>query len=297
MNQEIIRAAGAVLWRRLSDELLQIALIHRPRYDDWSFPKGKAEEGELDIACAYREVLEETGYESIFGPELGEIQYEVDGTLKRVKYWSAQALGNPTNVMDENEVDQLIWLTLNDAKNKLTLESDKKILKSFESFGADSYPLILLRHAKAVAREEWESDDGDRPLAHIGQVQAKRFLSGFLPFVISEIYTSDAVRCYESIEPIARALTINPVFTPSLSEYEFNRDKKAWIPLIKEILENESSALVCSHNPVIPEIVKKHIGKKNFKELDHDLLPGEAWVLHHRDGEIIAIDWIPAPTV
>ena len=297
MNQEIIRAAGAVLWRRLSDELLQIALIHRPRYDDLSFPKGKAEEGELDIACAYREVLEETGYESIFGPELGEIHYEVDGASKKVKYWSAQAIGNPANVMDENEVDQLIWVTLDDAKNKLTLDSDKKILKHFESFGSDSYPLILLRHAKAVAREEWESDDGDRPLAHIGQVQAKRFLPGFLPFAISEIYTSDAVRCYESIEPIARSLTINPVFAPSLSEYEFIKDKKAWSPLIKEILENESSALVCSHNPVIPEIVKKHIGKKNFKELDHDLLPGEAWVLHHRDGEIIAIDWIPAPTV
>lgn len=297
MNQEIIRAAGAVLWRRLSDELLQIALIHGPRYDDWSFPKGKAEEGELDIACAYREVLEETGYETLFGPELGEIQYEVEGALKKVKYWSAQAIGNPTKILDEDEVDQLIWVTLEDAAGKLTLESDKKLLKSFESYGADSYPLILLRHAKAIAREEWESDDGDRPLAHIGQVQAKRFLSGFLPFAISEIYTSDAVRCYESIEPIARSLTINPVFSPSLSEYEFHKDKKAWSSSIKEILESDSSTLVCSHNPVIPEIVKKYIGKKNFKELDHELLPGEAWVLHHRDGEIIAIDWIPAPIV
>jgi phosphohistidine phosphatase SixA/8-oxo-dGTP pyrophosphatase MutT (NUDIX family) len=296
VNNEIIRAAGAVLWRRLSDELIQIALIHRPRYNDWSFPKGKAEEGELDIACAYREVLEETGYETIFGPELGEIRYEVDGATKKVKYWSAQAIGNPSNIMDSNEVDQLIWVTLDDAKNKLSMDSDKEILKNFESFGSDSFPLILLRHAKAVAREEWDSDDGDRPLAHTGQIQAKRFLPGFLPFAISEIYTSDAVRCYESIEPIARSLTINPIFSPTLSEYEFHKDKKAWSALIKEILENDSTALVCSHNPVIPEIVKKLIGKKNFKELNHELLPGEAWVLHHRDGEIIAIDWIPAPT-
>jgi len=297
LEQEVIRAAGAVLWRRLSDELLQIALIHRPRYDDWSFPKGKAEEGESDISCAYREVLEETGYETLFGPELGDIKYEVEGVAKKVKYWSAQAIGNPSNIMDQNEVDQLIWVTLDDAKKKLTLDSDKKILKNFESFGADTYPLILLRHAKAVAREEWESDDGDRPLAHIGQMQAKRFLSQLLPFAISEIYTSDAVRCYESIEPIARSLSLNPIFSPTLSEYAYGKDKKSWSPLIKEILENDSSTLVCSHNPVIPEIVKKLIGKKNFKELDHDLLPGESWVLHHRDGEIVAIDWISAPTV
>ena len=297
MNKEIIRAAGAVLWRRLSDELIQIALIHRPRYDDWSFPKGKAEEGEIDIACAYREVLEETGYETVFGPELGQIQYEVDGVIKKVKYWSAQAIGNPSNIMDSNEVDQLIWVTLDDAKNKLSMDSDKEILKNFESFGSDSFPLILLRHAKAVAREEWDSDDGDRPLAHSGQIQAKRFLPGFLPFAISEIYTSDAVRCYESIEPIARSLKINPIFSSTLSEYEFHKDKKAWSSLVKEILENDSSALVCSHNPVIPEIVKKLIGKKNFKELDHELLPGESWVLHHRDGEIIAIDWVSAPIV
>jgi phosphohistidine phosphatase SixA/8-oxo-dGTP pyrophosphatase MutT (NUDIX family) len=297
VNKEIIRAAGAVLWRRLSDELIQIALIHRPRYDDWSFPKGKAEEGEIDIACAYREVLEETGYESVFGPELGQIQYEFDGATKIVKYWSAQAIGNPSNIMDSNEVDQLIWVTLDDAKNKLSMDSDKEILKNFESFGSDSFPLILLRHAKAVAREEWDSDDGDRPLAHTGQIQAKRFLPGFLPFAISEIYTSDAVRCYESIEPIARSLKINPIFSSTLSEYEFHKDKKAWSSLVKEILENDSSALVCSHNPVIPEILKKLIGKKNFKELDHELLPGESWVLHHRDGEIIAIDWVSAPIV
>ena len=91
MTQEIIQAAGAVLWRRLSDDLLQIALIHRPRYNDWSFPKGKQEEGETAITCAYREVLEETGYESLFGPDLGEIHYDVEGVKKRVRYWSAEA--------------------------------------------------------------------------------------------------------------------------------------------------------------------------------------------------------------
>ena len=70
MESPVIQAAGAVLWRRLSDDLVQVALIHRPRYDDWSFPKGKVEAGESEISCAFREVLEETGYETVFGPEL-----------------------------------------------------------------------------------------------------------------------------------------------------------------------------------------------------------------------------------
>lgn len=297
MTQEIIQAAGAVLWRRLSDDLLQIALIHRPRYNDWSFPKGKQEEGETAITCAYREVLEETGYESLFGPDLGEIHYDVEGVRKRVRYWAAEAIGNPISVLDIKEVDQLIWVTLEDAKSKLTSDSDRIILENFRLFGADTHPLILLRHAKAISREDWDSDDGDRPLAQSGQLQSKRFHSQFLPFGIEEIHTSDAVRCYESIEQLARSLSINPIFSPQLSEYSFQKDPKSWKTTISDIIENEITTLVCSHNPVIPEIVKHLIGKKSLKKLDHDLLPGEAWILHLKDAEVIAIDWVPAPII
>lgn len=294
---EVIRAAGAVLWRRLSDELIQVALIHRPKYDDWSFPKGKVEAGELEISCAYREVLEETGYESKFGPQLGQVMYKVDGMDKEVSYWAAEAIGNPIPIMDLNEVDQLVWFTISDAYAKLSLNSDKEILTNFENFGHDSSPLILLRHAQAISREEWNSDDGDRPLAHEGQLQAKRFLVNFMPYGVNEIITSDAVRCYESVEHISRALNLNSIFSPQLSEYEFYKDKKGWQSVIDEVLENDFTTLVCSHNPVIPTIVKKLIGKKSLKRLDHDLLPGEAWVIHHRDGEVIAIDWVPAPNI
>jgi 8-oxo-dGTP diphosphatase len=130
----VIQAAGAVLWRRLSDELVQVALIHRPRYDDWSFPKGKVEAGESEISCAFREVLEETGYESIFGPELCKISYLVGETTKTVRYWSAQALGEAKGVMDPEEVDQLIWVTIADAYDKLSSECDKEVLVNFEKF-------------------------------------------------------------------------------------------------------------------------------------------------------------------
>ena len=295
MEAQVVRAAGAVLWRRLSDDLVQVALIHRPKYQDWSFPKGKVEIGESDISCAYREVMEETGFDSQFGPELCKVEYPVGDQLKVVRYWSAQAIGDPKNVLDVDEVDQLIWVTISDAYQKLSREGDKEVLKNFEIYGVDTTPLILLRHGKAITREEWEGDDGDRPLAQIGQIQSKRMLSKYLPFAISEIHTSDAVRCYETVAPMARAMSLDMIYWSELSEYAFAKDKKAAINVVNDIIESETRAIVCGHNPVLPGIVAKFIGKKNFKQLDHGLLPGEAWILHHRDGEVIAIDWMEAP--
>ena len=297
MDTSVIQAAGAVLWRRLSEDLLQVALIHRPRYDDWSFPKGKVESGEAEISCAHREVLEETGYDAVFGPELCKIQYEVGESTKTVRYWSAQAIGEPSAVHDTEEVDQLIWVTVSDAYAKLSRKGDQEVLKNFEKFGADTTPLILLRHGKAITREEWEGDDGDRPLAQLGQLQSKRMHAIYLPFAVTEIHSSDAVRCYETVSPMARSMSLNLVYWSELSEYAFEKDKKAAINVVNDIIESEARAIVCGHNPVIPGIVAKFIGKKNFKELDHGLLPGEAWILHHRDGEVVAIDWVQAPAV
>ena len=290
-----IRAAGAVLWRQLSEDLVQVALIHRPRYDDWSFPKGKVEDGESDIACAHREVLEETGFQSLFGPELQTVQYMVGDTEKIVRYWSAEAIGESNGSHDVDEVDQIVWFTIPDAYEKLSRSGDQEVLRSFESFGVNTIPLVLLRHGKAIAREEWEGDDGDRPLAQLGQLQAKRMLSLYLPFGISEIHTSDAVRCYETVVPMARSLNLNVIYWSELSEYAFEKDKKASLKVVQEIIESEARSIVCGHNPVLPGMVAKLIGKKSFKAFDRGLLPGEAWILHHRDGEVIAIDWLAAP--
>ena len=262
METQVIRAAGAVLWRRLSDELVQVALIHRPRYQDWSFPKGKVESGEPEISCAHREVLEETGFNSVFGPELCTVEYPVGTSTKTVRYWSAQAIGDAKGVMDPEEVDQLIWVTISDAYDKLTREGDKEVLKNFEKFGTDTIPLILLRHGKAIAREEWEGDDGDRPLALLGQQQAKRMLATYLPFGITEIHTSDAVRCYETVVPMARSLQLDTIYWSELSEYAFEKDKKAAVRVVQEIIESEARAIVCGHNPVLPGMVAKFIGKK-----------------------------------
>jgi hypothetical protein len=75
----------------------------------------------------------------------------------------------------------------------------------------------------------------------------------------------------------------------------FAKDKDAPLDYAQDLMDRGKSAIICSHNPILPKLLKKLIGKKNFKQLDQKLEPGEAWVLHHRDGEIIAIDWAEAP--
>ncbi len=292
---EIIYAAGAVLWRFVGEKEVEIALIHRPRYDDWSLPKGKLDPNESMISCAHREVMEETGYSATFGAELGHATYVLDGSKKLVKYWSAQAIGGPTGSPNPQEVDELLWLSPDDARAKLTLIDDRSIVDFFLEFGTGTTPLVLLRHAKAVKAQDWDGDDGDRPLANIGQIQAKRLLSKYLPYSISEVHSSDAMRCIETVEPMVRALKMNPIFSTDLSEYRFAKDKDAAFDYVIDLIRRGTSAIICSHNPILPILLKRLIGKKNFKELAIELKPGEAWVLHHRDGEIIAVDWVGAP--
>lgn len=294
---ETISAAGAVLWRHGADGKPLIALVHRPKYDDWSLPKGKLEDGESHIGCAYREVLEETGVTAIFGPELGEAIYEVDGITKVVRYWAAQASSAPYGRPNPAEVDSVQWLPIPEARKKLTLADDRSILDVFVEFGPDTTPLILLRHATALKRSEWRGDEDDRPLDNIGQRQAKRLLPSYVPFQIAEIHSSDAMRCLETVEPMARALQVNIIISEDLSEYRHATDADAAFEYVQDVIEIGNPAILCSHNPILPLLLRKLIGKKTFKELNAKLNPGEAWVLHHREGEIVAIDWMSAPTI
>ncbi len=292
----MIQAAGAVLWRKDSRKNLEIAVIHRPRYDDWSLPKGKVETGESHISAGHREIYEETGFESIFGPEIGTVVYKLEGAPKEVRYWAAQATVQ-TGKPDPEEVDQIEWLEPKRAKEKLSNKDDRAIVDFFLDFGADTFPIILLRHAKALKRTEWDGDDGDRPLEHRGQLQAKRLLPIYLPYGAEEIHTSDALRCIETIDELARSLQKTPIFSTDLSEYGFELDRQAPLDYVQDLMDRGIPAIVCSHNPIIPKVVKKLVGKKYFNSMDRELEPAQAIVLHCRAGEVIACDWIDEPLI
>ena len=127
----MIRAAGAILWREKRPFELELALVHRAKFDDWTFPKGKIEDGESAIQAASREVLEETGIKAVFGPYLGFIEDEVDNEKKKVQYWMAKVPDEIPEFVPNEEVDRLEWVNMKQARHFLTYDVERELLKFF----------------------------------------------------------------------------------------------------------------------------------------------------------------------
>lgn len=292
---KIILAAGALVWRKSKEKKIEIAVIHRPKYNDWTIPKGKVELSESSIACAYREVIEETSIETEFGMYLGEVKYQSLDGPKQVSFWSAQAVKENT-FTPNSEVDAIKWVEAAKAAKFLSLESDKEILSKFNKLKYESKPLVLLRHAKALSRDEWQGDDDDRPLDSLGQMQAKRLLSIYQAFNLEQIHTSDAIRCYDTVEPMAKALGLRLEVSNNLSESAFKKDKEDAFDYARDLIKSDKRALLCSHNPILPKVLNKLTKKSDVESDEEKLYPADAWVIHRIGKEIIQIDRIDAPT-
>ena len=124
----MIEAAGGLVWRRSPKGALKVLLVHRPRYDDWSFPKGKLDPGESHLAAAVREVAEETGYDCRTDVELPEVRYDDrKGRSKRVRYWLMEPVDG--TFAPNDEVDEILWIRLTrDAVERLTYDHDAQVL-------------------------------------------------------------------------------------------------------------------------------------------------------------------------
>lgn len=292
---KIILAAGALVWRKSKEKKIEIAVIHRPKYNDWTIPKGKVELSESSIACAYREVIEETSIETEFGMYLGEVKYQSLDGPKQVSFWSAQVVKENT-FAPNSEVDEIKWVEAAKAAKFLSLESDKEILSKFNKLKYESKPLVLLRHAKALSRDEWQGDDDDRPLDSLGQMQAKRLLSIYQAFNLEQIHTSDAIRCYDTVEPMAKALGLRLEVSNNLSESAFKKDKEDAFDYARDLIKSDKRALLCSHNPILPKVLNKLTKKSDVESDEEKLYPADAWVIHRIGKEVIQIDRIDAPT-
>jgi 8-oxo-dGTP diphosphatase len=294
--KEIIFAAGAVVWRQKKGKSPQVAVIHRPKYGTWSFPKGKCEIGEELIACAHREVLEETNIATEFGPFLGEVNYQTKLGAKQVYFWSAKVIDENTFIPTA-EVDQLKWVAAGEVRQFLSTDTDKEIFDKFIKFKLDTKPLIFLRHAKAVSRDVWQGDDCERPLDDLGEKQARRLLATYQVFNLTQIHTSDALRCYNTVYPLSKGLGVKLEVTGKLSEAGFRKDKERAFEYAKELLKAEVSALICSHNPILPKLLSKLSNRLEIKADQDKLQPADGWVIHRVGKEILQIDRLNAPRI
>jgi len=288
----VIRAAGALLWREVDSRNLEIALIHRPRYNDWSLPKGKIEGGETALQCAYREVFEETGIKASLTRQLGTVEYQESGESKRVIFWSAHcSLDTGTFVVNE-EVDELVWFTPEDALVKATHDSDRQIIDSFQAQEPRTDTLIILRHTKALERGDWDEADSERTLDEVGFDQAQLLIKHLEPFAIDEVYTSNFTRCVQTVTPLSHSRGLNITQVPSLNEETFETDPQRAVAFANALKQDEKNILICSHNPVIPTMLR---GILNTKLKNKDLIklePGDAWIVHRVRGEIVGLDYL-----
>jgi 8-oxo-dGTP pyrophosphatase MutT (NUDIX family)/phosphohistidine phosphatase SixA len=290
----MIRAAGAVIWRENSPFDLEVLVIHRPQYDDWTFPKGKVDDGESPIAAAYREVKEETGVDAVFGQYLGTTSYKVEENKKKVKYWMARAKNDPTPFIPNAEVDKIEWVDSKTARHFLTHDEDRDLLDDFMSKERYASTLVLLRHAKAVKRSEWNDYDLDRPLNNDGVQQSHKLAKQLEPFGIQGIYSSDATRCFTTVEPFSQGSGIKVNVTKDLNEEEFDKSSKISVEYVRQVMKFEGNHLVSGHNPIIPHVLSK-IARVEYSS--DDLSPADAWIVHHRGDKVVAVEFLARPTI
>lgn len=256
-----VYAAGALVWRQDGDEFRTL-VIHRAYHGDYSLPKGKVDEGETLPETAAREVWEETGFRVALGVPLSLVEYTLpSGRPKEVHYWACEVTRDQweTHQFEPNEeVDRIEWLTLEAAEEVLTYERDRELVAEFrilaESGRARTFPVILLRHAKAVPAHAWTGEDETRPLTARGQAQAAQIVPILQAYSPEALVTSTAVRCRATLAPFADAATITPVGERTFSQ--------SAAPLDGEVREAVAEALlpgvgtvICSHSPVMPDLV------------------------------------------
>jgi len=280
-----VLAAGAVVWRT-TDDGVDVLLVHRPKYDDWSFPKGKLDRGEHVTVAAVREVHEETGLRVRLGPPLRRQEYQTaPDTTKRVHYWAARAVGDESVVDDyapNSEIDGVEWLRLDAAKERLTYPRDADILVEFGVSAFRSEPMVVLRHGNAKPRHSWEGPDRERGLAAEGEAQAQALVPLLRAYGVRQVISSDAVRCTATVRPYADAAGVPVEVDHRLSE-EGLQDVSA-ANRMYGLLRRDQPLVVCSHRPVLPSL---------FEALDvraPKLDPGAFVVVHREQGQVRATE-------
>lgn len=274
----VVRAAGGLVFRRSKSGILQVLLVHRPRYDDWTFPKGKLMDVEGYEEGAKREVEEETGFTVKLKSELSSVAYiDRKGQPKCVRYWAMEKQGG--RFKPNVEVDAARWMPVPEALTRLTYDRDQSVLLELQNHVRRwEDPLLLLRHASAGKRGEWTKEDALRPLDGKGRRQAEKLVDLLDAFRIHRILTSPYLRCVQTVEPIAKVMGVDIETREELAEGAGAQARG----LLEEVVG--SDPLLCTHGDVIAELIGDREAKK-----------GSVWVLKPGDGSFSPTKYLPPP--
>lgn len=287
-----LQAAGACVLRIGADGQLEVLVVHRPSYDDWSLPKGKPNTDEDLPVTAVREVLEETGCLVAVGAPLGRESYDTIKGRKRVTWWMGTLLSEVPRTPDD-EVDRVEWMNLKRARRKLSYPDEVAVLDRAAAMPPTS-ALAIVRHGKAMDRKHWSGKDWLRPLSARGRRQAKRMVPLLQAYGIARAVSSTSTRCAQTLAPFATQEAMELELAPELSEESFEADpvpvRKTMRDLVACAVETPGRGVaVCGHRPVLPEMREAIFAPTG------PMLTGEVQVLHlDADGGIVAVERHPS---
>lgn len=244
-------AAGGVPWRS-EDGRVVVAIVHRPKYDDWSFPKGWLKEAETPLGGAQREVLEETGFHVTVGRRLPTVTYRAVEGDKTVDYWAMAATGP---FVANDEVDEIAWLPIDSAADRLSYADDRALLADLVARPPRPVSVLLVRHARAGDRPSWSGPDDDRPLDGRGRDESAVLADAMAAFAPTRILSAAPLRCRQTVQPLADRLGLTVVVAPEFSEEGYAADPAAGRTRLHKLLRGEAVTVVCSQGGVIPELI------------------------------------------
>jgi len=301
---DAIPAAGAAIWRHAADVPeehhgagdAEVLLVHRPKYDDWSLPKGKSDPGEHILITAVREVFEEGCLRPVLGPRLPTVEYLSWGHPKRVSYWSS--FNHGLEAAPGNEIDAVAWLPLAQAREQLADTHDDPVISAFRPL--ETMPLILVRHASAGRKSDWPADDESRPLDLRGAADARALadlLACFAP--TARVISSPALRCTETVRPFAASFGGTVEADVSLAPHGrsavFSRTSLAVAlrRLLAELVGDRRPAVLCLHRENLRDVLAAAcsvLGAPAAVPADPSLPKGGFWVAHAAAGELAGLE-------
>lgn len=296
----VVEAAGALVWREREGRL-ELPVVHRPRYKDWSWPKGKLDPGELLPTAAVREVAEEIGEQVVLGVPLPSLRYTTsDGRIKRVHYWAARcasdddgaavAVRAPVAQAPLEEIDDVVWVSAATAGDLLTRRADRApleaLLRLWERGRLATSAVVVARHGRAQRRSAWKGGEETRPLTGQGRAQAKALVPVLAAYGVAEIVTSPWERCLRTVVPYAERTGLPVRTVDALTEAAFKEDPGKSAHVVDELLHEPRNVVLSTHRPVLRAVMDA-VGECTRRwtigalpERDPWLRTGEALVAH-----------------